>query len=188
MLNSLKANIPIILLILFEAAVGILLLVNPETFTRAIIIFFGIILLAIGLIYLIRYLRQKKENILDPVALVVAIVALAIGAVCTFCSGAIINLILAIAIIYGVILLLSGIYKLQNFFLVRKAGLPISIVSAASGVVAVVLGIVVMIYPKDVAISVWQVAGIMLILEAIIDFLSIIQVVRTKRDLKAKSK
>ena len=185
-MKSLKANIPIILLILFEAAVGILLLVNPEAFTTAVIISFGIVLLAIGVIYLLRYLQQKKENILDPLSLVVAIVALAIGAVCTFCSGAIINLILAIAIVYGVILVLSGIYKLQNYFLVRKAGVPISAVSAVSGVIAVVFGIVVMIYPKDVALSVWHVAGIILILEAIIDFCSIIQVVRTKKDLKTK--
>ena len=185
-MKTLKANVPTILLILFEITVGILLLVSPEAFTMAVIIFFGIIFLAIGIIYLLRYLREKKENIIDMLSMAVAIVALTIGAVCTFCSGAILNLILAIAIIYGVILVLSGIYKLQNYFLARKAGIPISTISAVSGGIAVLLGLVIMLYPKDVALSVWQVAGIMLILEAVIDLVSIVQIFRVKKESQAQ--
>lgn len=182
MMKSLKVNIPIILLILFEVAVGILLLVDPEGFTRMIIILFGIILLAIGITYLLRYLHGKKENINDLLSLTVAVVALAIGAICTFCSGAIIGLITAMAIIYGVILIISGIYKINNYFMIKKAQFPISAVSAASGVLAVILGVVIVVYPKNAAFSVWQLAGIVLIIEAVIDFLSIIQVVRVKQD------
>ena len=179
-MKVLKVNISIIILILFEAAVGILLLVNPEAFTRMIIILFGIILLAIGVTYLIQYLLEKKEDINNPLFLLIAIVALTIGAVCSFCSGAIIGLITAIAIIYGVILIILGIYKLHNYHCTKKAGFPVSKISFISGAIAVILGIVITVYPKNAALSIWQLAGIMLIIEAVIDFISIIQMIRAK--------
>ena len=180
-MKIIKINIPIILLIVFEVAVGILLLVNPEVFTRTVIILFGIVLLLIGITCFIRYLLEKKENIVDPLALLTAVVTLVIGAVCCFCSDAIIGFITAIAIIYGVILVISGIYKLHNYFERKKAGVTMSKVSVASGVIAIVLGILIAVFPQNAVFSIWQVAGILLILEAFIDFLSIVQVIRIER-------
>lgn len=33
-MNTIKNNIPIILMLIFEIAVGVFLLINPETFTK----------------------------------------------------------------------------------------------------------------------------------------------------------
>lgn len=175
-MKYLKTNVPIILMILFEAAVGILLLVNPEGFTRTIIILFGVILLAIGLTYLMRYMSAKKEEINDPLSLVVAIVALAIGVICTFRSDLIFGLITAVAIIYGVILVIVGACKLHNYHSAKKIGAPVSAINVVSGLIAVILGIVITVYPKNAALSVWQIAGIILLLEAAVDFYAITQV------------
>ena len=180
-MRIIKIYIPIILLIVFEVAVGILLLVNPEMFTRTVILLFGMILLLIGITCFIRYVLEKKQDIVDPLALLITVVTSAIGAICVFCSSAIIGFITAIAIIYGVILVISGIYKLYNFYLLKKAGLPMSKVSAASGVIAVVLGILIVVFPQNAVFSIWQMAGILLILEAFIDFLSIVKVIRIER-------
>ena len=179
-MKSFKFNIHVILLILFEVVVGILLLTNPEAFTRTVIILFGIILLTIGTIYLIRYLHEKENGCNNPVTLFITVVTLIAGAIFALFSSAIINLIAAIAVIYGVILVLSGIFKLHNYFLAKKAEIPVSTVGLASGIIAIILGLVIAVYPKEAAFSVWQVAGIMLIVEAVIDFFSIIQVVRRK--------
>lgn len=180
-MELLKLNIQDILLILLEAAVGILLLTNPEAFTRTVIILFGLILLVIGLTYLIRYLREKKTEHNNPVILLIAIVTLIAGAVGVFFSNAIIGLITAIAIIYGVVLVISGVYKLHKFFLAQRKELPVSIASLISGIIAIILGLVIAIYPKDAALSVWQIAGIVLIVEALIDFFSIAQVAQKKK-------
>ena len=179
-MESFKLNIQDIFLILFEAAVGILLLINPESFIRTVIILLGLILLVIGITYLIRYLQDKKADKDNPVIMLIAVVTLIAGLVCIFFSGAIIGLITAIAIIFGVILVISGVYKLHNYYLTKKKGAPVSTASIVSGIIAAILGVVIIIYPKDAALSVWLVAGIVLIAEAVIDFLSIAQVAGKK--------
>ena len=179
-MESFKLNIQDIFLVLFEAAVGILLLINPEAFTRTVIILLGLILIVIGITYLIRYMQDKKMDKDNPIIMLIAVVTLVAGIVCVFFSGAIIGLITAIAIIFGVILIISGVYKLHNYYLTKKKGAPVSTVSIVSGIVAAILGVVIIIYPKDAAFSVWQVAGIMLLIEAVIDFLSIVQVAGKK--------
>ncbi len=171
-MKQFKASIPTLLLIAFEVSVGILLLVNPEAFTRTVIILFGIVLLVIGLTYLLRYLRVRKEE--DFASLGIAVASLVVGVVCTFFSGVILGLIAAIAVIYGMILLISGIYKLCAYFRGKKAQLPVSPISVASGVLAILLGMVLIIYPEGLALSVWQIAGIMLLVEAVLDIISVI--------------
>lgn len=179
-MESFKLNIQDIFLILFEAAVGILLLINPEAFTRTVIILLGLILLVIGVTYLIRYLQDKKNDKENPVIMLISVVTLAAGIVCVFLSGIIIRLITAIAIIFGVILIISGVYKLHNYYLAKKKGAPVSAASLASGIVAAVLGLVIAICSRYATFSVLQIAGIVLIAEAVIDFFSIVQVASKK--------
>lgn len=181
-----KINIPIILLILFEAAVGVLLLANPEEFTKTVIILFGSVLLVIGLTYLIRFIQAKKEGVNRPLALIVSILAFLIGAFCAFFSGTVIGLIKAVAILYGVMLVISGIYKIYNYIQIRKLKLPVSAMNVVSGVLAAALGIVVILYPHTAVITVWQLTGILLIVEAVLDILTIGLAVRINRMLKAQ--
>ena len=61
-MSTIKNNIPIILMLLFEIAVGVLLLVNPETFTTIVVISFGVFLTVVGIIYLIRYFAARKRG------------------------------------------------------------------------------------------------------------------------------
>lgn len=180
-MKSFKVNIPIILLIILEIAVGILLLVNPETFTQAVIVVFGIGLFAVGVIYLLQYFLEKKGDVKHNILpLIVGAVSLIVGAVCAICSGMILGLDQVIAVVYGVVLLVTGVYKLYNFFKAKKNGVPVSKVSIISGLIAIVLGIVIVIYPKDATFTVWQITGIVLIVEAVVDCLSIVQVLRSK--------
>ncbi|MBO6232306.1 MAG: hypothetical protein J6O50_17235 [Ruminiclostridium sp.] len=43
---------------------------------------------------------------------------------------------------------------------------------------SVILGIVIMIYPRDAVFTVWQLAGIALIIEAVIDFFAVIHIAK----------
>lgn len=180
-MKILKDNIQTILFIVFEAVVGILLLTNPEAFTRTVIILFGIVLFVIGVICLVRFLNDRKRPVNNPLALIISVISLVFGAVCMFFSGAIIGLITAIAIIYGVILLIAGVCKIQNYFQSKKSGLAVSKVSIISGIIAIVLGIIVAVYPKSAAFSVWIVAGIVLLVNAAVDILSLILTARNRK-------
>ena len=174
-MKTLKENGQTLLLIVFEAVVGVMLLVNPEGFTKTVIIIFGALFLILGVISLVRFLRDKKENINNPLAITAAVVSLIFGVIFAFFSDAVINLIAAIAVIYGVAFAISGIFKLQNYFQSKKIGLPVSKISILSGVLAVAVGVLIMLYPKDAAISVWMLTGILLLAEAVVDVFSVIR-------------
>lgn len=182
-MKTLKANFRTILLIVFEAAVGILLFVKPEAFTTTIIVTFGIVMLILGVINLVRFLRDRKDGISNAPAIITAVISLILGVFGTFFSGFIIGLIAAVAVIYGIILIVSGVYKLQSYFEVKKAGFPVSKVCVVSGVIAVILGIVVVVYPKDAVFSVWMLTGIMMFTEAVIDVIALLLAARSNKDM-----
>ena len=77
MKSTFKRHLPVILLILFEIAVGVLLLTNPEAFTTAVIIIFGAVCVVIGLIYFIKYLRARKREDGSVLMLIGAIFSIA---------------------------------------------------------------------------------------------------------------
>ena len=181
-MKSLKSNLTTILMIAFEIAVGVLLLVDPEGFTTTVIIIFGATLLVIGAIFLFRYLGDRKEGNNNVLAIFISALSFIAGIVFTFFSGAIIGLITAIAVVYGIIIAVSGGYKLYVYFLFVKSDVPVSKISIISSIFAIVLGIVIIIYPKDWALTVWQLAGILLLVESAIDIASMVQTFRIGKD------
>lgn len=172
---SLKKNIPVILFILFELIVGILLLVNPEAFTKAVIIFFGIVMVVIGIVYIIRYLREKntpQES--KGTTLVLAIIALVIGLICIVLTNVIIGIFAMVAILYGVILIISGIFKIKAYHDSKKEGYSVSFLMLLSAVIAVVLGVIIVINPFTSFYLLWMFIGLALIIEAVIDLIAVI--------------
>ena len=99
---TLKRHLPVILLILFEIAVGVLLLTNPEAFTNAVIIIFGAVCVVIGLIYFFKYLRARKREDASVLMLIGAIFSLTLGLFSIIASPLIITFFTFIAIMYAV--------------------------------------------------------------------------------------
>ena len=114
---TLKRHLPVILLILFEIAVGVLLLTNPEAFTNAVIIIFGAVCVVIGLIYFFKYLRARKREDASVLMLIGAIFSLTLGLFSIIASPLIITFFTFIAIMYAVIMLVSGLIKIQNYII-----------------------------------------------------------------------
>jgi len=178
-MKALKNNLPVILFILFELAVGILLLINPEAFTKTVLICFGIVLIVIGLIYLIRVLKDKTEGT-SAITLIISIASLAAGAVCALFPSFVMGLFAVVAIIYGVILIVSGVYKAKNYNDAKKDGATVPVISLISAVISVVLGVVIIINPFNTIHVLWIFAGISLIFEAVLDFIAVLLNSKTK--------
>lgn len=182
-METVKRNLPIVLLIALEIVIGIFLLVNPEGFTRAVIIIFGIVMLFTGISLLIRYLRGKKNGTVGSGTLVLSIIALIIGAICTFASGVIIGLISIMAIIYGIILIVAGCFKIQSFLDVRRAGLTNTgtILMLISGIIMIIFGIILVFHPFGTIEVLLQIGGVILIIEAVIDLISLVMLARSAK-------
>ena len=180
-MDKFKNNLPMVLLIIFELAVGILLLINAELFTRIIIIAFGLALIGIGVLFLIRSFSDRDTGLMSWVALAVSIVALAVGVLCTFFSGAIINVFAILAVIYGVILVLSAIFKLKTYFDVRKMGLEPSPFTLIGAAVSLVFGVLIIINPFKTVEVLWIFTGISLIVQAAVDIVMLVFKIRMEK-------
>lgn len=182
-MKTLKNNVPVILLILFEITVGILLLVNPEAFTAAVITCFGIVLLVIGVVYLVRFIKDKKsDDDANVMTLILSIISLIVGCVCAFLTKWVIGLFAVVAVIYGVILIVSGVYKAKTYFDTKKEKLPVSFMTIISAVLSVILGIVIVVNPFTATNFLWIFAGISLIVEAVLDFVAVILNAKAKKE------
>lgn len=168
-MEKLKNNLPLLILIVLELAVGILLLINAELFTRVILIVFGVALMAVGVLYLIRSFSDADRGVMSWIALAVSVVAFVVGVLCAFFSGSLINVFAVIAVIYGVILVISAIFKVKAYIDVSRMGLKPSPFTLLSAVIAFVLGAVIILNPFKTVEVLWIFTGIVLIVQALID-------------------
>ena len=176
-MKNFKNMIPSILFILFELAFGILLVSSPKQLTRTVLICFGIVLLIVGFIYLLRYFKEKKDpEKSNYLTMPFAVIAFAAALFC------ILYALLAnepqkfATIIYGAIFIVLGAYKLKDYDDDRKAGVNTSFITLISGVLSVLVGIaVIVLYTMGSLKSdlLLLLAGIAMIVEAVLDTLAI---------------
>ncbi len=167
-----KFNMTSMLLTLFEGLFGLMLLINPKSFTTVILKFFGILFLVIGVIYLVGYLKDRMSyNTVTPIAMTVLLI---LGAVLTFGTNFIFGIVSFVAIIYGAVMIVYGIFKAQYYFQCKKSNAKISVMALASAIVSVILGIIVIFNPFGTQMAILRAVGITLIVEAIVDIIDMI--------------
>ena len=169
-----KRNIPIILLILFEIAVGILLLINPEAFTTAAIIIFGVICTVIGVIYLLKFLKARRNGDESVLMLVGAVFALVIGLFSVIAAPFVMTLFTFIAVMYAVIMVVSGLVKIQNYVFAKRSHLPVPVITLISVVISCAIGAVILFNPFETAHILWMFVGISILAEAVLDIAALV--------------
>lgn len=173
-MNTLKQQPGSALLCLLEILVGILLLGNPVGFTSGIIISFGIILLLIGLINILKYFRANALEAAVNQGLFKGLVLLLIGGFCTFRSYWFIITFPIITIVYGIAILIAGLGKVQwaaDMLRLKKGKWYIAAISAA---LSIICAIVILSSPFTSTAVLWMFTGISLIVEGVIDIVSLL--------------
>lgn len=173
-MSTFKRLLPMILMCVFEIIAGVLLLTQGEKFIRVIFIIFGVVMLVGGLITLIRsLLAGRNGNAIPGFALVVAIVLIAFGAFFTAASGVVLKVLTAMTLVMGFIMLINGIFKLIEFFAMRKEGALVWFLLIDS-IVTILLGLILVFNPFSATVAIWVVAGVMSIVTAVIDLIAMI--------------
>jgi len=183
-MKALRQNLPVLIIFIFELLVGIFLLIEPEKFTRFVIILFGAVMLLVGVINLVRFIRYSKADQSEPIILVSAVISLIIGAICVFATDFIIGLFSVLTLIYGIIIIVAGVFKIEIFIQAKKTGEARSLISLFSGIIAVILGIIITVYSLAVTKIMWQFIGISLIIEAGIDIIAFMHALGKKQGMK----
>ncbi|MBQ7670321.1 MAG: DUF308 domain-containing protein [Clostridia bacterium] len=182
-----KNNIPLIVLAAFEIAAGTLLLIDPESFPRAVIIIFGSALVLIGALYLARVLRDKNDGV-SSLTMTIALSAVIVGVPSVAFSRIIVrDLIEYIAIIYGAMLLISGIYKAKSYTDSKNAKTPAPVIALLGALAAMGIGIAVMIGTFKESSLMYLVVAASFLAGAALDVLAVVLNAKVKRGADANN-
>ena len=178
----LKRNLGSVAMSLAEMVIGILLLVNPVGFTSGIIVAFGVVLIILGIGTTVKYFRTEPEEAAVGQILVKGLLELLCGAFCAFNSHWFIATFPVLALVYGVVILITGIAKLQwtvDIIRMKRSKWAWLAISAA---ISIVCGITVLTNPFRTTAFLWLFIGITFIVDAVFDLIGGIWGNREKRE------
>ena len=178
----LKRNLSSMAMSLAEVIIGILLLVNPIGFTSGIIIAFGIVLMIMGISKTIKYFRTEPEEAAVSQILVKGLLILLAGAFCAFNSRWFIATFPVLTLVYGVVILITGITKVQWTIDIIRMKRSKWFWAAISAAISVLCGIVIITSPFSTTAVLWMFIGISLIVEAVFDMVGSIFGNREKKE------
>ena len=167
----LKRNLGSVAMSLAEIIIGILLLVNPVGFTSGIIVAFGIVLMIMGIGTTIKYFRTEPEEAAVGQVLVKGLLELLGGVFCAFNSPWFIATFPVLTLVYGVVILVTGITKLQWSVDIIRMKRSKWLWMAISAAISIVCGITVITNPFSTTAVLWMFIGISLIVEAVFDMI-----------------
>ena len=212
-MDKFKKSLPSILMIVFEAAVGVMLLIDPEKFTVVTFIIFGCVLVLCALAMLLHFLKDRKavadfekakdkvvnndgeqarkradrrygEAKVNYIPLVASIVTGALGAVFIFGASALYSVTTLLLIFYGAIMLIKGMLKIVDFAAQRKRGQGVSVLQLVSGIISITLGLLMMIFPGSSRSVAFTIGGISLLAEAALDVVALAFSVRLAQQIE----
>ncbi len=172
-MDRVKANLPAFIMFILEAAVGILLLVNPIGFTSAIVRAVGIGMAVGGAIWCIKYFRTEVMEAASSGMLFVGVVCVMIGLVLIFKTEWLITTFTVLIMMYAVMILLLGVLKLQWTVDLIRMKRERWVVSALSALIAILFGLLIIWNPFKTTEILWSLAGAGLIAQAIFDIIAL---------------
>lgn len=174
-----KQNLPMLLVALFELGVGVMLFKASQEFNSTLFIVFGVVCVLISIVYFVRFIKTKKAGKVNVFSLSLAIILFIVGLLCGVLSSAIADNGIIVPIAYGIILIGSGVFKLQAYFDAKNGGIPLSLFLLISAFLSIAGGVVAVINPFGTAAgdnpneNLMIYTGIVLTVLAVLDIVSV---------------
>lgn len=171
-METIKEKVNGIVLCLFEFIVGVLLLIDPVGFTSGIIKMTGIVLIILGIIEIIKYFRISAEEAFLGQTLVKGLVFVLAGAFCTFRTEWFIITFPVLTIMYGIIILLAGLGKIQLAVDMIRRKNKNWFWAAINAVISIGCAVVILNNPFTSTAVLWTFTGAALIVEGVFDIIT----------------
>ena len=169
-MKALRANLGYIILCLVELAIGVILLIDPDRFTRAVLFLVGAVLLVAGVVCVIRYFITSPELAAMEKNLAIGLLCLIAGALFVFRN----SLFPSLTHIYGIALLIVGAMKFQQGIDRLRFHMPYWYLTVLNALIALVISVLILLDPFKALEMLWRVVAIALIVEAVLDLAAII--------------
>lgn len=144
--------------------VGLVLLLIPGTLNKIIGILIGVALLLVGILAIVKYVREKEEG--SSLNLVSGILYSVLGVIIMIYPYSIINLVI---ICLGVYLIINGLLKIKLAFNLKERT-DKWIGTLVMGIITAILGII-LIFNPFAGITITKLAGAFLVIVAIFDLI-----------------
>ena len=171
-MNTLKRDLSGLAMSILELVIGIMLLLDPVSFTTGIIVVFGVVLMLCGLWNVIKYFRTSPEEAIVGQLLVKGLIELLAGAFCAFNSGWFIVTFPVLTLVYGVVILVTAMTKIQWMVDLIRLKRKRWFLAAFSAAISLICGITIISNPFATTAVLWMFTGISLIVEAVFDMIT----------------
>lgn len=185
-MKAIKQFIGGFLLCLAEVLVGVLLLIDPISFTDAIITFCGLAMVLWGLICIMQYFRAEPEKAAAGRGLMKGLVLLTAGIFAAVNAQWLVALFPLMTVIYGLVILLSAFGKIQWAVDMLRTKTGKWLFAAISAAVSLVCAAVILCAPFTSTAFLWAFTGVSLICEACLDVVTFLASGWKRREKKAK--
>jgi uncharacterized membrane protein HdeD (DUF308 family) len=158
-----------ILVAILEVILGIVILLKPMEFTNIILNCFGIVLVIMGIISCINYFTTPKELAIFEHNLTKGIILCIFGVVLIYSKELLIS---SISIIYGIIILIGSIRKIQFTVDFLRIGEKFWIASLIEAIISIILALIIIKDPFIAVNAMWIFIGVSIIIEGVFNAIS----------------
>lgn len=163
-----------LIIALCELAIGIVLLISPVRFTTAIISILGVLVLAAGIVNVLRYFKDTPDEAARGKNLAQGLLEVISGLFCIFKSNWFIVTFPLLTVLYGVITLIGGISKVQWTVDLIRMKVGKWFWAAISAALTLVCSAIILCNPFTSTAVLWIFIAVTLIVEAVADVLVVI--------------
>ena len=161
-----KQNAPGLAGVQLGGLLGLFLLLFPQTTANIVFFIFGTALIVAGVVHAILYFADDARNAIGGWQLATGIMLVLAGIAVFVLADA---LIAFLPFIFGLILLIGGVFKLQGAFDMRRMGVSTWARELIYVAVSVVMGLVIICNPFSTMMTLMRVIGAALVIEAVQD-------------------
>ena len=149
---------------ILEVLLGIILIFKPKEFTDLILNCIGIVMIVYGGINAIEYFRTSKELAIFEHNLSKGILSILAGILLMIFKS---TLVESITVIYGIIILVGSIVKVQFSADLARMEDKLWLVTLIEAIISIILGILIIKNPFSAIKTLWGFIGISMIIEGV---------------------
>ena len=164
-----KIILPSVISSVLLLILGLFLFFKSGATLIAISYFIGAILLAIGIIAIVRFIRNSNKDIFNQLNIVYGVISIIAGLFLITIPEAIGS---AIPIVVGIIVIISSSMKVQQALVLKNIGNKYFLPTLITAILCLVCGVIILFNPFKSAVVVTKIIGLFIAIYAILDLIN----------------